>query len=99
MEINIKHDLPQDKALDCAKKILTQLSNSTDIVSNPVQDWQNNNCNFSFAVKGATVKGQIQVLADRININSRLPLSLSIFKSIIKDNIDRKSQEFLESCK
>ncbi len=100
MEIKINHDLPEEKALNCAKNLLSELSmNNSDIISNPVQTWENNECKFSFSVKGINLEGTIIVLQDSININSKLPMAFSFFKKKIKETIDNKSREMLANCK
>lgn len=99
MEIRIEHNLPEKKALKCAKQLLSELSHDqAKLLHKPVQMWDENQCKFSFQIRANTVTGTISVLSDTINISAKLPVSLSLFKGIIKETIQKKSREMLDNC-
>jgi hypothetical protein len=100
MEISIEHDLSQEEALKCAKQLLSELSHSqAKFVSKPVQLWDENVCKFSFQAKGSSITGNIFVKPDNILIKAKLPMTLSLFKGIIKETIEKKSREMIAKCK
>lgn len=100
MEIKLQHNLPKTQARECAKKILSDLSHQqARLISKPVQMWDEDDCKFSFSVKGSTVTGSIQVSEKSIDIKAKLPMTLSIFKGMIKETIAKKAKELIEECR
>lgn len=100
MEIKLEHNLPKERARECAKKILTDLSHKQSrLISKPVQMWDEDRCKFSFSVKGSTVTGNISVTEDSIDIKGKLPMALSLFKGMIKETIEKKAAELMADCK
>ncbi|MEA2042809.1 MAG: polyhydroxyalkanoic acid system family protein [Bacteroidota bacterium] len=99
MNIAINHKLKKDKALVCAKNLLSELrNNNSSIISNPVQVWTENECNFSFTIKGSVVKGTILVLENEIKIKGKLPITLNLFKGLISETIIKKTNMLLSEC-
>ena len=94
MEIKLEHNLHRDRARECAKRILSDLSQKQSrLISKPVQMWDEDQCKFSFSVKGSTVTGNISVKEESIDIKGKLPIALSLFKGMIKETIEKKASE------
>ena len=100
MKLSIEHNLDEIKALKCAKELLIELSKKqAHLIQKPVQVWTDNECIFSFKVKGAIVKGVIVVSSKSINIEAKLPLTLNLFKGMVTDAIKNKTEEILTKCR
>jgi hypothetical protein len=96
LKLNIPHSLSEEEALDRIKKLLGNLKEEQkDKISNVKESWHDNKGAFSFTAKGFDLSGHIQVNASDIQISSRLPFAVSLFKNQISNLIQEKAKELL----
>lgn len=88
LTISIPHSLPQQEALSRIKNSLTQLKQEQkDKVSGIKEDWQNETCIFQFTALGFTISGSLTVHPSSIDIDSKLPFAVFLFRNKIKQVI------------
>ena len=100
MRIVIKHDLPKDNAVECSKNIINNLREEHgDKISSVSQTWNQNKSDFSFSMKGLSVKGNIEVTNNEVIISGKLPFAAMMFKGIIENTIKKNAVKMLNDCK
>lgn len=96
MTINIPHPLNQDEALTRIKGLLTLLRQKhADKIANVQEQWDGNNCRFSFAAMGMPIQGQIAVLPGHVRIDGQLPFAAMFFQGKIEQTIKQVATETL----
>jgi len=78
------------------KNSLTKLKHEQkDKVSGIKEDWQNETCIFQFTALGFTVSGSLIVHPSSVEIDSKLPFAVFLFRNKIKQVISEKGKELL----
>lgn len=96
LNINIPHKLSSEEATTRIKKLLTGLREEhKDLISDASEEWDGNNAKFSFSVKGFDLAGTIAVDDSSVNIHSKLPFAVSLFKGAISKVITDKATQLL----
>ncbi len=99
MEIIIKHNLEQDKVLECSKNILEHLrTEHAGKITNIVEVWTGYTSEFSFRFKSMSIRGTIQVNSDNIKITGKLPMAAMLFKGLIEETIRREANKLVKEC-
>ena len=100
LNLNIPHNLPKEEALQRIKGLLDSLrKEQADNISNVQEKWDDDKGNFSFKAKGFDLAGMIKVNSSNIEIDSKLPFAVSLFKGKISSMITEKANELLSSKK
>ena len=88
------HHLSPKEALECAKKILSDLkAEYGDKISNFQENWSNNKVSFSFkAMSLLPISGSIEITSTQIKIQVKAPL---LVKNDIEDNLDQRIPKLL----
>ncbi len=95
-KLSAPHKLHQQEALSRIKNSLTKLKHEQkDKVSGIKEDWQNETCIFQFTVFGFSVSGSLTVHPSRIEIDSKLPFAVFLFRNKIAHVIREKAKELL----
>lgn len=96
LNLNIPHNLSKEEALERIKGLLASLKKEqSDNISNVEEKWDDDNGNFSFTAKGFDLAGKIKVNQSNIEIDSKLPFAVSLFKGKISSMITEKANELL----
>ena len=96
LKFEIPHQLSQEEALTRIKKLLGNLKrDQQDKISNVKEQWNNETGNFEFTAMGFDLSGVINVNADSISIDAKVPLAVTPFKGAIKQVIEKKARELL----
>lgn len=96
INIEIRHELPQNEVLTRIKKLLPQLKQQhADRFSNLKENWAGYTCKFSFTAKGFNVSGALAVNRTSIEVEGELPLPARLFKGKIEQIIREKAEELL----
>lgn len=66
-------------------------------ISNVKEQWEGDQGDFSFTVRGFDLAGNIKVNDSTVEINSDLPFAVSFFKGQISSLITKKAQELLKN--
>ncbi|HET6767953.1 MAG TPA: polyhydroxyalkanoic acid system family protein [Chitinophagaceae bacterium] len=95
-KLSIPHNLPQPEALSRIKYSLAKLKHQQkDKVSGIKEDWQEETCIFQFTALGFTVSGTLTVHPSSVEIDSKLPFTVFLFRNKIKQVISEKGKELL----
>src|SRR5207244_2877738 len=96
LEMNIQHRLSQDEALKRIKNLLTETKRDHgDKIANLKEEWKENVGTFSFTAKGFDVSGTLTVNRSNIELKSKIPFAVSLFKGTITSAINEKASELL----
>lgn len=94
--ISIPHNLSQQEALSRIKNFLTKLKHEQkDKVSGIKEDWQDETCIFQFTALGFTISGSLTVHPLSIDIDSKLPFAVFLFRNKIKQIIRDGAKDLL----
>lgn len=96
LKLNIPHKLAKEEAIARIKNLLGNLKEEhKDNFSNLKEKWEGGNANFSFTAKGFDLAGNIIVNDSNVEINSKLPFAVSLFKGMIEEMITRQAKALL----
>ena len=96
LSVDVPHQLPKEEALTRIKKLLGNLKQEQkEYISNVQENWVGNKGNFSFTVKGFDCSGTIIVNDTNVDIDSKVPFAVSLFKGKITSMIKEKARELL----
>ena len=96
LDFSISHQLTQDEALKRIKQLLSDAKRDHgDLISNLQENWEGNKGTFSFSAKGYDVSGELTVNPNSIDIHSKVPFALTLFKGMITGMITQKANELL----
>ena len=96
LEMTIPHQLSQDEALKRIKNLLSNTRKEhADMISNLEENWDGYNGQFSFSAKGYEISGNLNVQPSSIEISSKIPFAVSLFKGTITKLIRDKADELL----
>ncbi len=96
LNIKVPHHLTQDEALARIKSLFVRIrQEQKDKISDVKEEWEGNTGSFQFKSFGQNLAGVIDVNASDVEINSKLPLTLSLFKGKIEEVIRDKAKELL----
>jgi hypothetical protein len=109
MQIEQRHELGQKEAITRIDSFLDDLMRREPpggvTIRNARKDWDGNRMSFSFAAGkgffGTTIQGVMEVLADRVIVNSELPALLKgvVGEDRIRDTIARELGRLLGSAR
>ncbi|SRR2546421_13044253 len=96
LEMTIPHRLSQDEALKRIKNLLSETKRAhADMISNLQENWNGYTGQFSFTAKGFDISGNLIVQPSSIEISSKIPFAVSLFKGTITKLIREKADELL----
>ena len=94
--MTIPHSLPQEKALERIKKLLSETKRDHgDKIQDLRENWSGNEGVFSFTAQGYAISGTLIVKPSSIELNGKIPFAVSLFKGRITKMIDEKAAELL----
>ncbi len=97
MKIEVPHSLGADQALTKLKSFATQLlSDHKDLIQDVTQSWTGNKGQFNLKAKGFDINGIINVLADKVIVESKLPMMLKPFQGQIEKIIIDELKKLLK---
>lgn len=95
-KLSIPHQLPQQEALSRIKNSLTKLKREQeDKMSAVKEEWRNETCIFQFTALGFTVSGSFTVHPSNIEIDSKIPFAVFLFRNKIRQVINEKGKKLL----
>src|SRR6478735_4177319 len=96
LNIHIPHELSKQEALDRIQQLLVDLKqDQAQHISDVKEKWDGEKGQFQFTAMGFDLSGLIQVNDDSVDIDAKLPLALSFFKSTIEKVIHDRAQTLL----
>jgi hypothetical protein len=96
LDLTIPHKLTQEEALKRIKRLLTEAKRDhSDKIDKLEEHWEGNKGTFSFSAKGYDVSGELIVHPNSIELNSKVPFAVSLFKGTISSMITKKANELL----
>lgn len=96
LNLNIPHNLAKEEAVARIKNLLGSLKEEhKDNFSNLKEKWEGDTASFSFTAKGFDLAGNIIVNDNNVEINSKLPFAVSLFKGMISEMITRQAKALL----
>ena len=96
LNIQIPHQLTQEEALARIKTLLVRIKQEQkDNISDVKEEWEGSTGSFQFRSFGQSLSGVIDVTSSNVEINSKLPLTLSLFKGKIEEVIRSKAAQLL----
>ena len=95
-KLSVPHHIDQQEALSRIKNSFARLKQEQkDKVSGIKEDWQDETCIFQFTALGFTVSGILTVHPSSIEIDSKIPFAVFLFRNKIKQVISEKGKELL----
>ena len=99
MKIELKHNLPYDRAINCAEKLFTELTEKfKDEFSDLEQEKNANKIDFSVKVRGMKISGKIIVNEENVIIESKLPFAARVFQGLIESKIKENADKEIAKC-
>ena len=96
LDFSIPHKLTQEEALKRIKHLLSDAKRDhSDKIDKLEEHWEGNKGTFSFSAKGYDISGELIVQPDSIEIHSKVPFALTLFKGMITGMITNKATELL----
>jgi hypothetical protein len=96
IDIDIPHQLSQEEALGRIRNLLTETKKQHgDMVENLSEQWNGNTGHFSFTVKGFDIEGTLSVTPAVVELRSKVPFAVSLFKGTISSLVTEKAKELL----
>ena len=96
LKIHIPHKLSEEEALGRIKTLLHKLKHDQkDKISNVKEEWAHNTGHFHFTALGFDLSGMIKVHDGKVDISTKMPLTVYLFKNKIKQVIEDKAKEIL----
>jgi hypothetical protein len=96
LDLSIPHELSQEEALARIKRLLSEAKRDhADKITNLQESWQGNTGTFSFSAQGYDVSGNLVVHQNTIELTSKVPFAVSLFKGVISSMITQKAKELL----
>jgi hypothetical protein len=96
LDLSIPHQLSQEEALRRIKNLLSDAKRDHgDMIDKLEETWDDNTGHFSFSAKGYDVSGSLEVLPNSIELTSKVPFAVSLFKGMITSMITQKAKELL----
>ena len=96
LEMNIPHSLPREEALKRIKNLLSETKKAHgDKIADLMEEWNGNTGNFSFSAKGFDISGTLTVTGSFVELKSKIPFAVSLFKAKITNAINEKATELL----
>jgi len=97
MEVSVNHLLSVDEAKKRILKLSEELKKEFgNQISNYEENWSNNSAEISFKAMGIKIKGQLDILSDKVTMNGNLPLIARPYKSQIENTIKSKLIDLLK---
>ncbi len=96
MNITVNHNLPINEAKSRIQKLAQELKQEHgDKISDYKENWNGNMAEISAKSMGMKLKGTLNILADRITMDGKVPLMAKPFKGQIESSIRTKLTELL----
>jgi hypothetical protein len=96
LNMNIRHNLPQEEALARIKTLLNQVKNQySDKITDLKEDWNGNVGNFSFSAMGFSVSGILTVKPSEVELSGTLPFAATFFRGKIESLIRERAETLL----
>ena len=96
LDLSIPHELSQEEALSRIKRLLSEARRDhADKITHLHESWEGNTGTFSFSAKGYDVSGNLVVHPNTIELTSKVPFAVSLFKGVISSMITQKAKELL----
>lgn len=97
MHVSIRHTLTETEVLKRIKKLLTETKKEYgNLVSELKEKWTGKTGEFSFSIKGYSIKGTIVVGSPTIELDGELPGALGFFKGKIERLIRERAETLLK---
>jgi hypothetical protein len=99
----MKHSVPHDLGKDMAKKaaVAAFAAYSERFAKyNPTAEWKtDDHADISFAAKGMTLRGSLEVRPSSIDIDMDVPFLLRPFKRVAEEAIEREITRWVDKAK
>ena len=96
LDLSIPHQLSQEEALTRIKKLWSETKRDhSDKITNLKENWEGNKGSFSFSAQGYDISGNLLVNPNSIELTSKIPFAVSLFKGTITSMIQQKAKELL----
>jgi hypothetical protein len=99
MKHSVPHDLGQEKAKKAAEAALAQYSQKFAKYSPKTQWVSDNKANISFNIKGITMSGTMEVLANAIEMDLDVPFLFRPFKGQALGIIEGEIKDWIAKAK
>jgi putative polyhydroxyalkanoate system protein len=96
LTISIPHSLGADEAASRLKGFFEKLkSRYQDKMSNLEESWEGNKLNYAFSTFGFSIKGDLNVEDNAVNVNGSLPFAAMMFKGQIEQSVRQELEKLL----
>ena len=97
---SLKLSIPHKLGVDEARKRISHLVTDTKkhaagMISDVQESWEGQHATFSFKVMGFTVSGNLEVAADKVDIEIVFPFAALPFKGKVESEITTRARDLL----
>ena len=97
IKINIPHTLTKEEVAAKTKNMLSGLKEKyAGMIDSVEEEWHGNEATFKLSAKGFDVSGTMSINDNSIDIDGKMPMALSFFKSTIETSIKNAVTEALK---
>jgi hypothetical protein len=96
LKIIVPHQLTQEEALRRTRGLLDEVKKQfADKISNVCEEWEGNNCKFSFSAMGLPTSGTLTVKPSEVELSGNLPLAAALLRTKIESTIRERAEKLL----
>jgi hypothetical protein len=96
INVSVSHNLGQKEAVERLRNIVRQLQKQfADKVSKIEESWSETGAKFSFEVMGFPVSGKLDVHAESVELDGKIPMLALPFKDKIESTIREQMKSLL----
>ena len=93
------HSLPTHEAQRRISGLLTELKTKhADKISDVHETWQGNSAQFSFKLMGVKIEGELQVAAQSVTLQGKIPFAALPFRGMAERVIREHARELLDKA-
>lgn len=97
INISIPHSLTKDEVATKTKSLFSNLKEKyAGMIDSVTEEWNGYEAKFTLSAKGFDVSGTMTINDSSIDIDGKMPMALSFFKSTIEKSITNTVEEALK---
>jgi putative polyhydroxyalkanoate system protein len=97
INISVPHSLSKEEVTSRTKNLLSTLKEKFGgMIDSTTEEWNGDTATFSLSAKGFDVAGTMTIKDTSVDIEAKIPLTLSFFKGTIESTIQKTLEDVLK---